>query len=200
MTLRVALTFDAEHASRPNSEPGAAQRIIASLSAHHVQATFFVEGRWATAYPNLARSIVRAGHLIGSHSNSHVRMTRLSAAGLAAEIEEAQARIQRVVGADPRPWFRCPYGDGADDLSLMAALSAHGYRHVHWTVAAQDWDDTRGPENIEDDIVEGVMRQGDGAIVLLHTWPASTVQALPSLLDRLSAGGARFVTVADLPS
>jgi peptidoglycan/xylan/chitin deacetylase (PgdA/CDA1 family) len=43
-----------------------------------------------------------------------------------------------------------------------------------------------------------VLQHGDGAVVLLHTWPAPTVDALPGIVKRLRASGARFVSVAEV--
>ena len=196
--LRVALTFDAEHPSRSQCPRGVAEAILETLAAHRVRGTFFVEGRWASAYPDLARSIAKAGHLVGNHSNAHVRITRLSRHGLAAEIEDAQKRIEQVTGIDPRPWFRSPYGDGAADLDVLAVLAEHGYRNVLWDIAASDWEDDRTAEGIENDVVDGVLNRGDGTTVLLHAWPAPTAGALPQILERLWSAGARFLTVAEL--
>jgi peptidoglycan/xylan/chitin deacetylase (PgdA/CDA1 family) len=39
---------------------------------------------------------------------------------------------------------------------------------------------------------------GDGAVVLLHTWPGPTADALPTVVERVSSAGARFVTVDEL--
>jgi peptidoglycan/xylan/chitin deacetylase (PgdA/CDA1 family) len=39
---------------------------------------------------------------------------------------------------------------------------------------------------------------GDGAIVLLHTWPGPTREALPAILEGLREAGVRFVTVDEL--
>jgi peptidoglycan/xylan/chitin deacetylase (PgdA/CDA1 family) len=46
--------------------------------------------------------------------------------------------------------------------------------------------------------VEKARDRGDGAIVLLHSWPASTGEAMPELLARLEDAGARCATVDEL--
>lgn len=196
--LRVALTFDAEHPSRRQCPPGAAAQIIDSLGERDVRATFFIQGRWATAYPHLVRSIARAGHLIGNHSHSHAPMPDLSDHGLVADIEEAERSIQSVVDVDPRPWFRCPFGAGAGDRRVLDALAVRGYRNIHWDVAVDDWEDDRTPDGVETDVIEGVRKHGDGAIVLLHTWPGPTAVALPAIVQQLRSAGACFVTVDEV--
>ncbi len=137
--LRVALTFDAEHPDRP-SEAGVTERLLETLASAGVRATFFVQGRWAEAYPATARAIATAGHLVGNHSHYHARMPLLTDAGLAEDIAEAGRIILDSTGVDPRPWFRCPFGAGWDDPRVLAAATSDGYRHVGWDVAAEDWE------------------------------------------------------------
>lgn len=193
--LRVALTFDAEHPSRRQCPPGAADEILAELAARRVVATFFLQGRWATAYPDRGRAIAQAGHLVGNHSNSHAPMPDLSDTGLRADVTGAEANIRRILGVDPRPWFRCPFGAGHDNPRVQAALVALGYRNIHWDVAAGDWEDEQTPAAVERAVVDGALAHGDNAIVLLHTWPAPTAVALPGIIEGLTSRGAQFVTV-----
>jgi peptidoglycan/xylan/chitin deacetylase (PgdA/CDA1 family) len=78
------------------------------------------------------------------------------------------------------------------------ALRRQGYRHVGWDVIAEDWEPDRAPQVVAGDVLVAVRAVGDGAVVVLHTWPATTGEAVPEILDGLRADGARFVTVADL--
>jgi peptidoglycan-N-acetylglucosamine deacetylase len=196
--VRVALTFDAEHPDRPSCPPDAPARILEILAQHGVRATFFLQGRWARAYPDLARRITGEGHVVGSHSFFHARLPLLSDQGLAFDIAEADRWIREVTGIDPRPLFRCPWGDGARDPRVTSALERVGYRHVGWDVVAEDWEETRTAREVERNVVEGAVAAGDGAVVLMHTWPASAVEALPRILEGLGDRGARFVSVAEL--
>ncbi len=196
--FRVALTFDAEHPDRPLCPPGNAERILASLDDAGVEATFFVQGRWARSQPELARRIADAGHLVGHHSKYHARMTLLTDDGIRTDVLEGAEDIVATTGRDPRPWFRCPFGDGHDDPRVLRLLSELGYRNVHWHIELDDWEPWRTADDIERDAVDAVLRHGDGAVVLLHTWPTPTAQALHRILARLSAEGARFVSVEGL--
>jgi peptidoglycan/xylan/chitin deacetylase (PgdA/CDA1 family) len=195
---RVALTFDAEHPDRPLCPPGNAERILDALARTSTPATFFVQGRWARSQPDLARRIADDGHLIGHHSQFHARMTLLSDDGIRADVVEGAQDIVETTGRDPRPWFRCPFGAGHDDPRVLALLSDLGYRDVHWHVELDDWEPWKTGADVEDDAVEGVVAHGDGAVVLLHTWPAPTGEALPGIVDRLCDRGARFVTLEGL--
>jgi peptidoglycan/xylan/chitin deacetylase (PgdA/CDA1 family) len=196
--MRVALTFDAEHPSRPHCPPGVQEGLLDELSRAGIRATFFVQGRWAKAYPKTARAIAAAGHLVGNHSHYHARMSLLSDEGLAVDVRAAQRAIVDVVGVDPRPWFRCPFGDGAHDDRVLSVLAELGYRDVNWDVDVADWDDQREPEQVAGDLLRGVKNHGDGAVVLLHTWPETTQGILPAVIDDLRKAGAEFVGLDEL--
>jgi peptidoglycan/xylan/chitin deacetylase (PgdA/CDA1 family) len=195
--LRVALTFDAEHPDRP-AKVGTAETIVATLQRHEVRASFFVQGRWAEAYPELVGTIAGAGHLVGHHSYYHARMPLLTDHGIGEDLRDGAEAIQEAAGIDPRPWFRCPFGAGAEDLRVQAAVAAAGYRHVGWHVAADDWEPSRSATEVEGDVVAGVRAQGDGAVVLLHTWPTATLGAIGPIIDRLRDAGAEFCRVDEL--
>ena len=195
--FRVALTFDAEHPDRP-APPGVTEALIDRLAALDVAATFFVQGRWAEAYPETARTITAASFMVGSHSHYHARMPLLSDDGLAEDIRVAETTIREILGVDPRPWFRCPFGIGSNDERVIRALAAAGYRNVGWHVAADDWE-PRPVEAVEEDVVAGSVAHGDGAVVLLHTWPERTLAALPGIVGRLRDAGATFVRADALP-
>jgi peptidoglycan-N-acetylglucosamine deacetylase len=194
-TGRVALTFDAEQPDRPRCPPGNAERILDTLAARDVRATFFVQGRWAEAYPDTARRIADEGHLVGHHSHYHARVPLLLPDGLEADLEDGRVAIEQATGRDPRPWFRCPFGAGHDDPRVAAVLERAGYRDVWWDVELEDWEPHRTGDLIAVDGIRGVREHGDGAVVLLHTWPAGTGDGLEPLIDGLRADGGTFVTV-----
>ncbi len=195
---RVALTFDAEHPDRPLCPPGNAETILDALSGASVRATFFIQARWATANPDLARRIGEEGHLVGHHSKFHARMTLLSEDGLRADVREGEEEIAATTGASPRPWFRCPFGDGHEDERVLGSLGELGYRNVFWHVMVEDWEPWRRAEDIRREVVDGALRHGDGAVVLLHSWPGPTGEALPGILEDLATSGSRLVGVDEL--
>jgi peptidoglycan/xylan/chitin deacetylase (PgdA/CDA1 family) len=200
-SFRVALTFDAEHPDRPAAD-GNADRLLDELARLDVRASFFVQGRWAEAYPATARRIVTAGHLVGSHSHYHVRMPLLTADGLATDVRDAEEAIREHAGIDPRPWFRCPFGTGADDPVLVGRLAALGYREVGWHVSPEDWNPANSPMDVIRTVVDGAAEHGDGAVVLHHTWPDQTLASIPGIVTRLRDSGATLVgldELSDLP-
>jgi len=195
----VALTFDAEHPSRPHAAPDTDRRIQAALEEAGAPATFFLQGRWATAHPDRARAIATGGHLVGNHSHYHASFPLLTEEGLRSDLARAEEAIVEATGVDPRPWFRFPFGDGEDMPDITERLSSVGYRHVGWHVDPNDWEPARSAGDVERSVVDGVLARGDGAIVLLHAWPRTTADALPGILAALEAEGARFERLDALP-
>ena len=196
--MRVALTFDAEHPDRP-TEPGAEARLLATLGDLAVPATFFVQGRWAEAFPDRARRIADDGHLVGNHGHYHVRLPLLTAAGLQTDVADAERAIVEATGRDPKPWFRCPFGAGMTDSRILAALERAGYRHVGWDVDVMDWERGRTGAHVAEIVVSGVLgRRTAGkldSIVLLHSWPAATGAGVEIAAARLRDAGAELVRV-----
>jgi peptidoglycan/xylan/chitin deacetylase (PgdA/CDA1 family) len=196
LVVRAALTFDTEHHDRPNA--GRPELVLEALATTGVRATFFLQGRWAEAEPTVARAIVEGGHLVGSHGFYHARMSYLTDDGIRHDVARAEEAIREHAGVDPRPWFRCPFGDGASDGRVVAGIAAAGYRHVGWHIDTQDWQETLTPEELERCIRDGVREAGDGAVVLLHGWPAATPRAVERVLAAASADGVRYVRIDEL--
>lgn len=194
---RVALTVDAEHRDHPGDEttPG---ELVALLARERVRATFFVQGAWAQANPRLARRIAGDGHLVGSHSHWHAPMVLLTDEGIERDLRRAADAIGEAAGIDPRPWFRCPYGDGGDDTRVNAALERLGYRHHGWDVDPRDWHPQATPRGVASAVLDGVAQHGDGAVVLLHSWPSATVRALPDVIAGLRGQGADLVRLDEV--
>jgi peptidoglycan-N-acetylglucosamine deacetylase len=183
--MHVALTFDTEFPGRP-TRLGGEDRILETLAAEGIRGTFFLQGRWTRANPELARRIAAAGHVIGNHSNYHAPLDALSDEWLRRDIAKAEETIVATTGVDPKPWFRCPFGSGMDDPRVLAAIEELGYRHVGWDANPVDWE-----ARSVDELVAGA---GPG-IVLLHAWPTVTADGLGRVIAGLRERGAEFVGV-----
>jgi len=193
--MRVALTFDAEHPDRPHAPPGVADRILDILRAEQVAATFFMQGRWVEAYPDLAGRIAAGGHRIGSHSFYHVRMPLLSDEGIRTDVLSAERTITAVTGTSPRPWFRCPWGQCGNDDRVHRALAELGYQRVGWTIHGRDWDVTRTADEVAQTILGTVTGGHSDVIVLMHTWPATVPPVLTTVIAWVHGAGGTFVPV-----
>lgn len=191
--FRVALTFDMEHPDRP-TQSGVTESILDALAAADVRATIFIQGRWAQSNPKVARRIASDGHLVGCHSHFHARMPMLTRRGLASDVQSATATIRHITGLDPRPWFRCPFGAIDSGTAVLNQLARLGYRNVGWNVDSSDWA-SRGSDAVARRVTDGALAHGDGAITLMHGWPATNTRAVPQIISELRDKGAEFVTV-----
>jgi peptidoglycan/xylan/chitin deacetylase (PgdA/CDA1 family) len=192
--FRVALTFDAEHPDRPH-RPGVTAAILDVLAERRVTTTWFLQGRWVEAEPILARRVAADGHLVGNHTFYHARLPLLTDDGLATDIAAAERVIRDTTGADPRPWFRCPFSAGSDDPRVLGAIAALGYRDIGADVILDDWEPERTGPLLAADALQTTPAAGDGAVVLFHAWPPGTLDALPAIVDGLRERGATFVRI-----
>ena len=195
--FRVALTFDAEHPDRPH-RAGVTEGLLDVLADRDVRSTWFLQGRWVEAAPDLARRVAGEGHLVGNHSFYHARLPLLTDDGLATDVRAAETAIRETTGVDPRPWFRCPFSAGEHDLRVQAALGSLGYRDVGADVVLEDWEPWRTEPAMAAEALARTPAVGDGAVVLFHAWPPGTLDALPAIIDGLAASGATFVRIDEL--
>jgi peptidoglycan-N-acetylglucosamine deacetylase len=197
--LKVALTVDTEHPDQPHRELDGPTRILDALAERSIAATFFVQGRWVQAFPELGARIAAEGHLVGCHSWSHAPMTWLGSDHIVRDLGDATKLITEITGMNPRPWFRLPYFDGQDDARVIEAVRNAGYSDsVPANVDTIDWRPETTVEEWQQRVLGGVAA-ADPAVVLMHSWPTCTAEALPVTLDALIERGAEFITVDSLP-
>ena len=153
---QVWLTID----DGPSHETAA---VLDLLDRHEAKATFFLVADRAASHPELAREILRRGHDIGNHSDSHPQawFWALGPHAMRREITEAQETLAVLAGRPPR-WFRAVVGMANPFVS--APLKRNGLARVAWS--ARGFDGVRGEPK---QVVERITRQlHPGAIVLLH--------------------------------
>lgn len=164
--------------------------ILDLLDAHGAKATFFVVGERARARPELLREIVRRGHDLGNHSDTHPQawFWALGPSRMRREIDATQQAIAEITGASPR-WFRAVVGMA--NPFLAAPLRAHGLARVGWSARGYD-----AVVATPADVVARIERElAPGAIVLLHEGAAHgrSVETLALLLKRIDELGYRCV-------
>ena len=191
----VALTFDA------GADAGFTARILDTLAAESVPATFGLTGAWAEANPDLVARIGAAGHQLLNHTWDHRSFTGVSArpavqdpAARRDQLDRTEAIIARLAGRSTLPWFRPPYGDY--DASVNADVGAAGYRYnVLWTVDSLGWQGL-STSAITRRCLDGAT---NGAIYLFHVGAASQdAAALPGIIAGLRRAGYSFATAADV--
>ncbi|HHU38249.1 MAG TPA: polysaccharide deacetylase family protein [Propionibacterium sp.] len=180
-TRCVALTFD--------DGPGVhSERLLDLLKQEEVPATFFVVGqRVPTRAASVAR-MVAEGHQVGNHSYTHPEFPKLTGEAQRAEIERTDTVI--VAAGAPKPTvFRPPFGAWDAATRRVAAMPL-----ILWNVDTLDWKH-RDPAQT---LAITLRDTRPGSIVLMHETHATTIEAVPEVIDALRARGYTFVTIADL--
>lgn len=181
----VALTFD-DGPSRKITP-----RVLDILRTSEVRATFFIIGCMAEERPDMLREIAEQGHAIGNHSWRHTRDP--SPAAVSWELIRTDGLIRDHAGHAPM-CYRPPYGIRSFGYTPEALRM--GYSAITWTIPAP-----YGKGATADVITNQVTRSiHPGDIILMHDGPghATTIEALPNIIRRITAKGYRFVTVPEL--
>lgn len=167
----VGLTFD----DGPNS--GTTNQIISTLRQYGATATVFPTGQNAQNNASLMQAYKTAGLQIGNHSWDHPHLVNMSQSDIQSQLSRTQQAIQQTAGVTPT-LFRPPYGE--TNATLRSVEQSLGLREVLWDVDSNDWNNASA-----DQIRQAAARLTNGQVILMHDWPAATVQALPGILQDL---------------
>ena len=165
-------------------------RLLDALDARSVRATFFVKGILAAENAGRIREIVRRGHSLGNHSQSHPSASFwcLPPGRIRREISDCSRVLAEITGAAPA-WFRAPVG--MKNPFVHPALG--GMPLVGWSARAFDAT-TDDPETVLRRLLPDVE---PGAILLLHQGRPRSVEIISRVVDELQRRGYTFV-VPDL--
>lgn len=189
----IALTFD----DGPN--PPDTEELLAILDKHNVKATFFTPAENIEKFPELARKIIQAGHVIGNHSYEHKFINHFKTLAFEREITRAQEAIVAITGKRPAlyrpPWlFKQPW--------LLKNLARHqltpvsGFFSSNWEI----WH--ASAQRIAADALKVI---APGRIIIFHDgfdtkggYRTGTVRAIDLLIPELKKQGYEFLTVDQL--
>jgi peptidoglycan/xylan/chitin deacetylase (PgdA/CDA1 family) len=204
--MKVAITVDVEARDHPCLE-GNFCALVDVLVAAGAPATLFTQGGWVErrATDEELSALEADGMVVGLHGHTHRRFTELSADEIDSELACAEAALAER-GIEPvRPLFRLPYLAGNTDAFVLQSVAALGWWHIDCDAVAYDWkDDLRNqPKRVAENVINDVERRrtagADSAIVLLHSWPDPTPEALGMVVEYARQHGDEFVTIAELP-
>jgi polysaccharide deacetylase family sporulation protein PdaB len=182
---QVAISFDAAWGADKT------EKIIEICNEYNVKATFFLVGMWVKKYPEMVKKIYQNGFEIGTHSNTHPDMTKLSASDQKLELSTSINLIKDITGQDVKI-FRPPYGAYND--ALITTAQSLGLTTIQWDVDSLDWKGISAME-INKRVLNGVR---NGSIILCHNNSEHILDALPIMLDRLIKRGYAVTPVGEL--
>ncbi len=176
----VSLTFD----DGPSSLTPA---LLDILDRQRAAATFYVQGASVARDPGTAARTVAAGHEIANHTWAHPDLTKLTDAQVRDEVRRAQDAISNATGVRATS-IRPPYG--ASDRRVRALVPLP---FVVWDIDTRDWQDP-GVDVVVDRAAGGAV---PGSIVLMHDTHEDTIEAVPSIVERLRSRGFATASVED---
>lgn len=182
---KVALTFDAAWGSDKTL------KIVEILNKAGLKGTFFLVGFWIEQNEDKVKAIYDAGFDIGTHSNTHPKMSSLSQTKMAEELETSMSKIKNITGS-PVKYFRAPFGDYSD-VVLNTATNL-GLKTIQWDVDTLDWKGISATE-----ILERVKKSvKNGSIILCHNNSDHILEALPLMISYLKEQGYQMVKISEL--
>ena len=96
------------------------------LAEAGVQATFFVLGKVAEAYPSLTREIAAAGHEIGTHGYSHESVEAMPAARFREELHRSVETLRQQTGQPVLGHRAADFSISGQSLHLLEHLGTEG--------------------------------------------------------------------------
>lgn len=189
----VSITFD------DGPDPEITPQVLNLLDRYGAKASFFCVAEKVSAYPELAREIVKRGHSLENHTNSHpYAFSFFGPRSIMREIGSAQATISAVTGVSPR-FFRAPMGFRPPFLA--PAMERTGLCCATWTRRGFDTF-ANHPEPVLQQLLRGL---APGDILLLHdarpNRPINNkhvlLEALPRLLEHLQTHDLKSVSLPE---
>lgn len=178
-----ALTFD--------DGPGqTTEALLNILRDKGVRGTFFVVGSRVHRYPEILKRLVAEGNEVGNHTFTHISLRQRQPVEQLSEIIRTNEELAKL-GIVPR-YLRPPYG--RYDNATIDAAAAQSMTIALWSVDSRDWR--------KHDLAAVLPRKSYGVrgvrgVFLFHDNHRETVEALPSLIDRLAEAGCTFVTMSE---
>ena len=182
----VALSFDASWGADKTLD------ILSVLERYDIKANFFVVSFWAEEYADKLKTLSDSGRIeVGTHSNTHPHMPKLSKKQMELELTTSVNVIEKAVGKKV-DLFRPPFGDYSD--TLLDTAADLGLHTIQWDVDTLDWKGLKATEMAQ----RVLSKAGNGSIVLMHNDGEHTVEALPLIIEGLKNKGFTFKTIGEL--
>ena len=177
----VALTFD------DGPDPFVTPKVLDLLDQYGAKATFFCIANKVIAHPELAREIIRRGHSVENHTNSHPHAFAFFGPGaLQHEIDSAQTAIYATTGVTP-VFFRAPMGFRNPFLAPMVERA--GLCYTNWTRRGLDtFAKSAEPvlQRLQRGLAAGdILLLHDGRSLQPHNEAPIILDVLPRLLEHL---------------
>ena len=184
---KVALTFHGAGA------PDYADPLLKLFKESNTKISVFAVGTWLVSEPSVASRIVGDGHDLGNHTMTHTQMKTISVKRVDSEITGCANELTKLIG-NHGAWFR-PSGTQFSTGTIRKAAVKYGYGQcISYEVDSEDFKDVSKSK-----MVSNVMNNvKNGSIISMHFGHKVTLDAMPTILDKLHAQGLTPVTLTEL--
>lgn len=181
-TKKVYLTFDLGY------EAGYTDKILDTLKANDVTATFFITAHYLNTNEDLVKKMIENGNDVGNHTVNHYSMPSISDEKIEEEVMKLHTAVYEKTGYEMK-YFRPPKGEYSE--RVLAKINSLGYKTIMWSFAYDDWDEKKqgresyGKEKILNNI-------HSGAVILLHATSKDNMNILDECIKEIKNMGYEF--------
>jgi peptidoglycan/xylan/chitin deacetylase (PgdA/CDA1 family) len=189
----IYLTFD------DGPTPKITSWVLDQLKTRNAKATFFCIGSNIESNPELFQRIQKEGHIIGNHTNTHIKGWKTSTKTYLKEAEITEQTIEtnsitntKAALNKKERLFRPPYGQITNNQGRQ--LRKKGYNIIMWSVLTFDWENTLTKEKC----LKNSLKTKSGDIIVFHDSVKASKNlqfALPQFLKYYSEKGYEFKTL-----
>lgn len=179
---KVYLTFDLGY------EAGYTDKILDTLKANDVTATFFITAHYLNTNEDLVKKMIENGNDVGNHTVNHYSMPSISDEKIEEEVMKLHTAVYEKTGYEMK-YFRPPKGEYSE--RVLAKINSLGYKTIMWSFAYDDWDEKKqgreayGKEKILNNI-------HSGAVILLHATSKDNMNILDECIKEIKNMGYEF--------
>ena len=180
----VYLTFD------DGPIPEVTPWVLDQLETYGAKATFFSIGDNAERYPEILRDILKRGHAVGNHTQSHCKGSSTTKKEYLDQVQafHKSAEVNTKL-------FRPPYGRMS--AGQASSLLKRGYRIVMWDILSYDWQQELPAQTIYTKLKKHLR---PGSILVFHDSlkaEKNLRQVLPKILEHISNQGLVMATLCE---
>ena len=173
------------------------KRLLGYLEKESVKAVFFVQGSNIDNKAegiNILKDEIEAGHEIGIHSLTHIRLKNLNSKNVNREIVYPKEIVQKLTGYIPK-FYRTPFG--LRDKEALNEIEKRYTANVLWNIDSQDWRSNFTEEMVEERVLK-LIHLYNGGIILFHDTNKKSTSIMPEILKKIRENGFEFKTLSEV--
>lgn len=182
----IYLSFDCGY------ENGNTKNILKTLKKNNVKAIFFITMDYLKENPKLVKKMKKQGHLVGSHTSTHPRLSGCSEKKIRKEVQTLEKLMLKKTGYPLDKFIRPPEGNYS--IHALKILQDLGYTTVFWSLAWYDYNVNDQPSTSY--VLSRFKKYyHKGMLPLMHVISSADAKALPQVISYMKSKGYTFETV-----